>query len=122
MESIIKDYLINESGFIDHNISSKKIYYKDIIYIEFTNYNRKTVLHMMNGKEIKTNYPLKHWIESLKNLPFCQTYKSFLINLNHVSGVNKNNIIMINEEEIPLSRHYKNDFENANIKNLYRII
>ena len=82
----------------------------------------KVNLILKSGKIIETNYPLKHWIEQLVPFNFAQPYKSFLVNLNQVSNVTTQEIILVNNEVIPLSRLYKKDFENKFIESLKRRI
>lgn len=55
-----------------------------MLYIEFL--NRHTIIHFVNNIEKKTTYPLKYWIEELSNKGFGQPFKSFLVNLDYVSG------------------------------------
>lgn len=120
LESVFNDYLMNSFGFIDEKISPLKIYIKDILYVEFT--NRKTYLHLTSGKVLDTPYTLKYWSEKLSSYHFSQSYKSFLVNLRQVSGFSNNDIILNNNEKIPFSRLYKNDFEQAYYKCLRRMI
>lgn len=120
--TLIKKYMLDRSGFIDLKLDSNKIYYKNVLYIEYISSERKTVLHLITGKNLKTNYPLKYWLNELKSLSFCQSYKSILVNLNCVSATLKNNIILINDESIPLSRSYKKSFDEANLRNLHKRI
>ena len=116
LEQLIKDFSFFSGGFLytEGNIT-KKIYYKDILYIEFISSPRKTQLHLENGKIISMNYPLKYWMNELKGLPFCQSYKSILVDLNYVAGFQENDIILTNNEHIPLSRGYKKTFMQENL-------
>lgn len=73
--------------------------------------NRKSVIHQINGKKIDTNCTLKYWYEKLNSLAFAYSYKAFLVNLEYVVALYKNDIKMINDDIVPLSRHYKKEFE-----------
>lgn len=108
LEIILKNYLENYLGIFDIKISKEKIYFNDILYIEF--FDRKTVLNLTNGKKIPTSYALKEWAVLVENLSFSQPHKSFLVNLKHVTTFDNTIIIMINNDHIPLSRHYKKKF------------
>lgn len=108
MQIIIKKYCNNQLGFFDSKICNGKIYFKDIIYIE--SINRKTNIHFFNEKIVQTTYSMRHWDEVLILSFFAHPCKSFITNLNYVSGLEKKNIILLNEECIPLSRKYKNQF------------
>lgn len=87
-------------------------------------YNRHTIIHFVNNIEKKTTYPLKHWIEKLSNKGFGQPYKSFLVNLDYVSGFSSDgkDIIMNNGEKIPLSKNFKKSFTNQYFANLHNIL
>ena len=78
----------------------------------------------VNNIEKKTTYPLKHWIEKLSNKGFGQPYKSFLVNLDYVSGFSSDgkDIIMNNGEKIPLSKNFKKSFTNQYFANLHNIL
>lgn len=118
INNVLEDYLQCFAGFIDTRISKHKIYFKDIVYIEF--YDRKTILHLINGDKINTLYSLKYWKDKVDSFPFAQPYKSIIVNLNHISGFSKNDIVLVNNEIIPLSKHYKKEFEDAYSHNIHR--
>lgn len=118
ISNVVEDYLQRFAGFTDLRICTHKIYFQNILYIEFC--NRRTILHLINGNKIKTIYQLKYWIDTVTAFPFAQSYKSIIVNLNQISGFSKNNIILINNESIPLSKHYKKEFENAYYHNIHR--
>ena len=120
LENVVNDYLINNMGFTDLDIYPKKIYFKDILYVEFV--DRKTSLHMINGEVIITPYTLKYWIERLSNYFFAQPYKPYLVNLRQIKQVTKTEVIMTNDEVISLSRMFKNDFEQKYYESLKRRI
>lgn len=111
MTPIFKKYMRKYLGFYDLKISPIKIYYKDILYFEYK--ERGTEIHFINGKIKKTTYTLKYWINELKDSYFSQSHKAYLVNLEYISGFSKNMIILFQDELIPLSRKYKNQFENS---------
>ncbi len=110
LQEVISEYLFNKKNFFDPKIYRKKIYFKDILYIEFQ--NRKSHIHLQNGQIISSYIGLNDWKEKTCDLYFSQSHRSFLVNLNNISGFSKNNIIMMNNELVPISRHYKLNFEN----------
>lgn len=110
MDTIIKKYIRKSIGFFDSRISNYKVYINNIMYIEFT--NRKSVIHYLNGNTIESSCTLKYLYDKLKDYGFGYTYKAFLVNFEYISALKKNEIILINDEAIPLSRHYKKEFEN----------
>lgn len=120
MENVISNYYKQQMCITDSSISDTKIYFKDILYIEFI--DRKTTLHLINGKNINTTYPLKHWIDELKENYFSQPHRAFVVNLIHISSIAYNEVILINEEKIPLSRHYKTEFRNKYLESIHQTI
>ena len=105
----IKKYIKKSLGFYDEKISPYKIFVKDILYIEFL--NRKSNVHTIGGNIITTNCTLKYWYDRLNTYGFAYSYKAYLINFEYISAFNKNEIVLINNETIPLSRHYKKEFD-----------
>lgn len=120
MTAIMHKYYQHLLGFYDQKLFPNKIHFKNILYFEF--FNRKTIIHFTNGKTLETLYPLKHWIQMTENIFFAQPHKSFLINLNYVNNVKKNDIIMLNDDLIPLSRHFKESFLEKYKNHLYDTI
>lgn len=117
LESLISHYLQKFQGFYDNTIKSGKIYFNDILYIDF--YNRKTRIHFLNGSVVETHYSLKYWIEYFNEYSFAQSHKSFVVNLENISGFTKQDIILLNDELIPLSRNYKKTFNEKYDNNLH---
>lgn len=120
MENVISNYFKQHVGFIDSSISKTKIYLKDILYIEYL--DRKSVLHFINKETITTTYPLKHWLEQLQGFAFAQPHKSFIVNFTYIKKFDTQDILLTNNERIPLSRHYKKNFEMEYIKNLHKAL
>ena len=113
MNGVIKNYIKDKNYFFDKKICDSKIYIKDILYIEFI--DRKSIIHKLNGEIIMTNCTLKHWYDKLRDYHFAYPYKAFLVNLKYVNALYKKDIEMTNGEMIPLSRHYKKEFETKYI-------
>ena len=120
MNAIIKKYIKKSLGFYDEKISSYKIFVKDILYIEFL--NRKSNVHTIGGNIITTNCTLKYWYDRLNTYGFAYSYKAYLINFEYISAFNKNEIVLINNETIPLSRHYKKEFDQKYNDFLHEIL
>ena len=118
--NIIKTYYKRFLGFYDYKLSYDKIYYHDIIYIEFL--GRKTILHMRDNKEINCNYALKYWYDKLKDYGFTYTHKSFIVNMQYISAISQNDIVLFNDKLIPVSRRLKKQFEDCYACYLQQVI
>lgn len=120
MKNILKEYFKQNFSIRDEKICRVPISLKKILYIEA--YDKYTVLHMSNDAKLKTPYRLKYWTDKLKDYDFCQSHKSYLVNLSNVSGIKKTDVVLFSNELVPLSRHYKADFENYFMKLLFEEI
>lgn len=56
----------------------------------------------------------------VKNLPFGQSYKSFIVNYKYVAEIVKRDILLITDEKVPISKYYREDFENGYIQYIRR--
>lgn len=120
MESIMNNHFKKTLGFIDESIFPKKIYFHDIQYIECL--NRKTIIHMINEKKITTDYTLKYWYNLTHRYGFAYTHRAFIVNLEHISAISKNEIVLITDKTIPLSRNFKTSFEIEYTKFIQEIL
>lgn len=73
-----------------------------VLYFEI--YNHTIVIHLLNGSS-------KSWRGSLQELEailpadqFARTHRSFLVNLEHISLINHNQILLTTGDALPLSR------------------
>ena len=113
MNTVIKNYIKDNNYFFNKKVCDSKIYIKDILYIEFI--DRKSMIHKLNGEIIMTNCTLKYWYDQFGIYNFAYPYKAFLVNLKYVNALYKKDIRLTNGEMIPLSRHYKKEFETKYI-------
>ncbi len=120
MDSVIKNICKKNDGFYDYNLYPMKIYFKDIVYIEFV--NRKSEIHLENGKVLSSSYPLKHWTNLLKNESFGQPHRSYLVNYKYVYAIENQNIQLSNDEKIPLSRLNRKVFKQLFLNSLHSVI
>lgn len=109
MENIIQSYLRKYLGFYDEKISNKKIYYHNILYIEVI--GRKTYIHTLTTETYTSSYTLKYWYQKLHKYGFEHSHQSFIINLEHISAFGKNEVYLISDDAIPLSRNCKYTLE-----------
>ena len=117
-ESAIHDYLEKYQGFVDLTIYPKKIYYQNVMYIQYE--DRKTWIYLNNGRRVPTDYPLKYWIAKLDGMLFAQTYKSSIVNIRYVKSYDRWNVYLKNGQDVPLSRNYKKGLEEMYYENIRR--
>ncbi|MBR4440371.1 MAG: response regulator transcription factor [Bacteroidales bacterium] len=87
-----------------------KINWNDVYWIE-VNRNNLTINTFDSGYEILST--LKDISAKLPAGMFFKTHRSFIVNINHVSIIESDNVIMkvhSKDVKIPLSRNYKPDF------------
>ncbi|AYE34085.1 LytR/AlgR family response regulator transcription factor [Clostridium septicum] len=98
---------------IDSNGTIKKISISDILYLEIL--DRKVLIHTNSDIYTSTN-KLKYWNDMLSPLGFSNPHNSFLVNLNYVKELNKNNVVLCNGDTIYASQRkfksFKKDFMN----------
>ena len=120
MENIIKNHFNKHLGFYDPKISNRKIFYNEILYIEF--YNRKTIICISSGEKYSTYYPLKYWYKKLHEHGFAYSHQSFIVNLAQISAFGKNEVFLISNDVIPLSRNSKHTLEVEYAKYLQGVL
>lgn len=123
MDDILSSSVFKQHyGFYDENVANYKIHYREILYIEFS--DRKTHVHLINNKILECQYSLRKWNEILQNKGFAQSYKSFIINFYYVTGItsDEKDIILSNNERIPISKHYKKSFQNLFYNHIHTVL
>lgn len=70
------------------------------------------IIHSETG-DYQTKGPLKQLEEAISSKGFIKCHNSYLINLNHVTEVKPNYVIMTNASKIPISRTRKKLFMDA---------
>lgn len=110
-ETILNQYKKEHAYIINNKVCNYKLYIEEIMYVEFL--DRKTYIHIKNKETLITSYPLNYWMEQFNEYDFCQIYKSILINMNEVQTYDDKKIILNNHEILPLSRHYKKQFQQS---------
>lgn len=81
----------------------------EILYIEVM--DRKILLH--TAKEMHEFYGKLQQIEAQVSTDFFRCHRSYLVNLNQVSGFDKTSICLSNKESIPLSKRKYRIFSTA---------
>lgn len=80
---------------------------ENILYIETTGH--KLCFHCKNQKQLIVRGALKEYEKSYRNEGLCLIYNGILVNLKHVYSIEKESVIMDNNEVLPISRSRKND-------------
>lgn len=100
----------NEQGVLDARLAPYKIRFDDILFIEYK--DRKTHVALSNGETLSTTIALKEWLGMLDGRSFAQPYKCFIVNLRFVRAIESRDVL-VNDERIPLSKHFKASFQAA---------
>lgn len=79
----------------------KKIYQRDILYIEVL--NRKVIIHSEKGNS-ETRQTLSEIKSSLDLDMFYQCQKSFIVNLDYINKIKGYTAVLDNGEDIPIGR------------------
>lgn len=97
----------NISIFLKDTQMYKKVFLKDILYIQaFKNYIEVIFL---DEPPLVLRSPLYKFIEVLPKTNFCQIHRSFVVNTQHINHIG-NDFVLMNTKKIPLGKNYKNDF------------
>ena len=80
----------------------------DIIYMESVGeYIR---IHLNNGKRITTLFRMKNMEQAVPSKIFMRVHRSYIVNLNHVKGYARGRVYLSNDEYVPLSANYRDQF------------
>lgn len=85
-----------------------KVNIADIIYIEGMNEYLK--LHLRNADPVLTHTTFRNISESLPS-NFMQVHRSYLVNLNHISEIERSSLIMSGGARFPIGDSYKEAFQ-----------
>ena len=82
--------------------------YADIIFIESV--GEYVRLHLTNAPAITTLFRLKNMETALPSDRFMRVHRSYIVNLNHVSGYSRSRVMLDNGEYVPVSVNYRDAF------------
>ncbi|MDR0920289.1 MAG: LytTR family DNA-binding domain-containing protein [Oscillospiraceae bacterium] len=85
--------------------STEKIEIKEILYIESQSHSN--VIFLCNGEEISYSGNLCDVLSSDCGNCFIQIHKSLVVNKIHIKAYKKDNVILSDNKEILISKHYK---------------
>ena len=99
--------------FIKRDKKTKKIFLKDILFVEsMENY---VLIHTPTSIEIVYS-TLKQVQESLPTTMFVQTHRSYVVNLEHIHAI-EGNQLEVGTHKVPIARNIKDSFFNDFIAN-----
>ena len=82
--------------------------YSDIIYIESV--GEYVRLHLTNASPITTLFRLKNMETALPSDRFMRVHRSYIVNLEHITGYARGRVYLDNEEYVPISGNYRDTF------------
>lgn len=91
-------FILKEDG------ADEIIYSENIIAIHSINAKRKRLEIILESKTVEIRGVLSNWEKNLSKDSFFSPCRGYLVNLNHIHYIKDKEIIMNNNEKIPLSR------------------
>lgn len=82
----------------------------NIIYIESA--GEYVRLHLADDTKLVTLFRLKNMESTLHTSQFMRVHRSYIINLNHISGYTKGRVFLSNDDYVPIGENYKEQFNN----------
>lgn len=86
----------------------------DIYYIESQHNN---LVFTLKDRKVSNKGTIKNIMESL-NGQFCHIHRSYIVNLSHIKGRDKNDLLMPDGQKIPVSRHRLTNFKKQYVNYL----
>ena len=81
----------------------------NIVYLESA--GEYVRLHLSDGTKLVTLFRLKNMESSLHASQFMRVHRSYIINLDYVSGYTKGRVFLTNEDYVPIGDSYKEQFQ-----------
>ena len=99
-----------ESGVLSVHADRKTHIVKlsNIVYLESA--GEYVRLHLADGTKLVTLFRLKNMESSLQSAQFMRVHRSYIVNLDHVSGYTKGRVFLTNEDYVPIGDSYKEQF------------
>lgn len=83
----------------------------DIVYVESSNHD--VYIHDKMGHKIKVAYTLEKLENVMSSEIFARCHSGIIVNYNYIYSINKDNITLLDNTVIPLSRSRKKDVKNG---------
>ncbi len=90
----------------DHKTSLVK--YSSIVYLESV--GEYVRINLSDGTKMVTLFRLKNMESALPTDRFMRVHRSYIINLEHVTGYTKGRVFLTNDEYAPIGENYKDTF------------
>lgn len=90
----------------DHKTSLVK--YSNIVYLESA--GEYVRLHLADGGELVTLFRLKNMETTLPADRFVRVHRSFIVNIEHITGYTKGRVFLTGNEYAPIGENYKDSF------------
>jgi DNA-binding LytR/AlgR family response regulator len=84
--------------------STGKISYKDILY--FSSDARKVIVHLINNEPITIYKKLSEIETEIPDSIFWRIHKSYIVNSRYIASCQANDLKMLNNELLPISKNY----------------
>lgn len=103
-----------DSIFIKADYAHQKINLNEVLFVNAEgNYVK---INLSSGKNIMARATMKEFVNELPQTHFFQVHKSYIVNINHLTSITSNSVL-IDKHEIPLSVNCKTAFfEKLNIE------
>ncbi len=93
-------------------INNERIKVEDILYIE--SYGHYLKYHLKNQNQlIIVRQTMKDAISSLRKHSFSRVHRSFIVNLDNVRKLNAREVLMMNDQNITISKSYREEFKSS---------
>ena len=101
---------VEESGVLSVHADRKTHIVKlsNIVYLESA--GEYVRLHLADGTKLVTLFRLKNMESSLQSTQFMRVHRSYIINLDYVSGYTKGRVFLTNDDYVPIGDSYKEQF------------
>lgn len=87
---------------VNQNRTYQKVFIQDILFIESVGEYQQ--VHLSNGEKLLTYKRLKELIQELPEPCFLQIHRSYAINFHHLQSMLSDQVVMSNNQSIPVSR------------------
>lgn len=92
---------------LDSRATKVHIPVDSIVYVE----SREHQLSIHSKNEIYyDSSSLYHFLQKLSNINFVQIHKSYIINLDYLKGIEKGEVLLIENIKLPIGRKYRDSF------------